>query len=79
MKKFIFEKCLSSHGVFLICKNWRNDLLAAFYPLYNEFKLYDKSYTELRGIMMAHHFDHQFDEVARFRQMCEFKRNKRRL
>ncbi len=77
MRKFKFEKCLSSHGVFLVCRSWCNDLLAAYYPLYREFKLYNDSFPFLEQIMKAHHFDHQFDEIQRFREMVEFNHNKK--
>ena len=77
MQKFTFEKCLSSHGVFLTARLWNGDLLAAYYPLYEEFKLYNTDYPELEKYMRAYHFDHQFDEIPRFRAMCDFKSNRR--
>jgi hypothetical protein len=78
MKKFKFNKCLSSHGVFLVARDWANNILAEYYPLYKEFHLIDKSYPELERYMRSYHFDHQFDEIPRFRQMNEFLLNKRR-
>ena len=78
MKKFKFDKCLSSHGVFLVARDWANNILAEYYPLYKEFHLFDKSYPELERYMRSYHFDHQFDEIPRFRAMCDFRRNQKR-
>lgn len=79
MIKVKFAKCLCSHGVVLCAYRWNSDLdcIATYYPLYNDCQIYDKNYSWLEKIMRSVHFDHQFDEIDRWRAQNDFLIRKR--
>ncbi len=72
MVKVYFAKCFSSHGIFLCAYDFSKNVIAAYYPLYKEFCVFDRNYSWLENIMRSVHFDHQFEEIPRWQAQNNF-------
>ena len=79
MVKVKFQKSYCSHGIVLNAFDWNNNCVATYIPLYEECKIYNKDYSFLKPLMIAHHFDHQFDEIQKFQDLHNFRCPNRKI